>query len=164
MASTANEAPLDERDARHLRHAIRLSAEARRRGNAPYGAVVVGADGSVLAEARNTGAETDDFTAHAEMNALRLLGGRHPREALAGATIYASGEPCAMCAGAIFWSGIGRVVFALDIEGQQRTGKPPEIALSCRQILGAAPRCIEVIGPCLTAEAAQPYQGMWPRR
>ncbi|NML16599.1 nucleoside deaminase [Azohydromonas caseinilytica] len=164
MGEHTNDTPLDERDAKHLRHAIRLSAEARQRGNAPYGAVVVGADGIVLAEARNTGAETDDFTAHAEMNALRLLGGRHPRELLAGATVYASGEPCAMCAGAIFWSGIGRVVFALDIEGQQRTGKPPEIALSCRQILGAAPRRIEVVGPCLAQEAARPYQGMWSGR
>ena len=154
---------LDERDAQYLRQAIRLSAEARQRGNAPFGAVIVAADGTVLAEARNTGSETDDFTAHAEMNALRLVSGRHPRQALAQATIYASGEPCAMCAGGIFWSGISRVVFGLDIAGQQRTGKPPEIGLSCRQLLEAAPRPIEVRGPCLADEAALPFQGAWQR-
>jgi tRNA(Arg) A34 adenosine deaminase TadA len=163
MSTPAQGQPLDERDARHLRRAIELSAEARRRGNAPFGAVIVGSDGRVLAESRNTGSETDDFTAHAEMNALRLVSGHHPREVLAQATIYASGEPCAMCAGGIFWSGISRVVFGLDIEGQQRTGKPPEIALSCRQLLGAAPRPIEVLGPCLAQEAAVPFRGAWPR-
>ena len=154
---------LDERDARHLRRAIELSAEARQRGNRPFGAVIAAADGSVLAEARNTGDESDDFTAHAEMNALRLVSGRQPREVLAGATLYASGEPCAMCSGGIFWSGISRVVFGLDIAGQQRTGKPPEIGLSCRQLLAAAPRRIEVLGPCLAQEAAAPHQGAWER-
>ncbi|WP_157272059.1 nucleoside deaminase [Azohydromonas aeria] len=161
MSEPTGDTPLDERDARHLRQAIALSAQARRRGNKPFGAVLVGADGGVLAEAGNTGTETRDFTAHAEMNALRLAAPHHGRDVLSGATLYASGEPCAMCAGAIFWSGIGRVVFALDIAGQQRAGKPAEIALSCRELLAAAPRPIEVLGPCLSAEAAMPFQGAW---
>jgi tRNA(Arg) A34 adenosine deaminase TadA len=161
MNDSSADTPLGERDARYLRQAIDLSAQARRRGNKPFGAVIVGADGRVLAEAGNTGTETRDFTAHAEMNALREAGPRHGRDALAGATIYASGEPCAMCAGAIFWCGVGRVVFALDIAAQQRAGKPAEIGLSCRELLAAAPRPIEVLGPCLSTEAAVPFQGAW---
>lgn len=152
---------LDERDALHLRQAIRLSAQARARGNKPFGAVITSADGTVLAEAGNTGTETRDFTAHAEMNALRAVGPAHPREVLAGATLYASGEPCAMCAGAIFWSGIARVVFALDIEGQRRAGKPAEVALSCRDVLQAAPRPITVLGPCLADEAFEAFKDAW---
>ena len=152
---------LDERDALHLRQAIRLSAQAKARGNKPFGAVIAAADGSVLAEAGNTGTETRDFTAHAEMNALRAAGPRHPRVLLAGATLYASGEPCAMCAGAIFWSGIARVVFALDMAAQQRAGKPPEVALSCRDVLRAAPQPIEVIGPCLADEAFDAFKDAW---
>ncbi|MDZ5460655.1 nucleoside deaminase [Azohydromonas lata] len=152
---------LDERDALHLRQAIRLSAQAKARGNKPFGAVIAAADGTVLAEAGNTGTETRDFTAHAEMNALRAAGPRHARQLLAGATLYASGEPCAMCAGAVFWSGIGRVVFALDIAAQQRAGKPAEIALSCRDVLQAAPRPVTVLGPCLADEAFEAFKGAW---
>jgi tRNA(adenine34) deaminase len=106
----------------------------------------------VLAEAANSNAETGDCTAHAEVNALRALAGRNlTREELAGATLYASGEPCVMCAGAIFWSNIGRVVFGIDAErlrvfrGERQDQRDAQ--LSCRDVFRASPHPIECIGP-----------------
>ena len=160
------ETALDERDERYLRKAIVWSHAARRRGNRPFGSVIVSADGEVLAEAGNSNAETGDCTAHAEVNALRALAGRGlTREALASATLYASGEPCVMCAGAIFWSNIGRVVYGIDAErlrvvrGERQDQRDAE--LSCRDVFRASPHPIECIGPALLHEASAAHDGAW---
>ncbi|RZL65422.1 MAG: nucleoside deaminase [Variovorax sp.] len=160
------ETPLDERDGRYLRKAIGWSHAARRRGNRPFGAVIVSADNEVLAEGYNSNGETGDCTAHAEVNALRALAGRgHTREQLAGATMYASGEPCVMCAGAIFWSAIGRVVFGIDAERLRiyrgERGDQRDAELSCRDVFRASPHPIECIGPALIDEASAAHDGAW---
>jgi tRNA(Arg) A34 adenosine deaminase TadA len=164
--SLPNETELDEQDGRYLRKAIVWSHAARRRGNRPFGAVVVSAAGEVLAEAYCNTAETGDVTGHAETNAVRALGERGlSREELAGATLYASAEPCVMCAGAIFWSNIGRVVFGLDAErlrvfrGEHADQRDAE--LSCRDVFRASPHAIECIGPALIDEAAAAHVGAW---
>ena len=160
------ETPLDERDGRYLRKAIVWSHAARRRGNRPFGAVVVSAAGEVLAEAFCNTAETGDVTGHAETNAVRTLGERKlSRDELASATLYSSGEPCVMCAGAIFWSNIGRVVFGIDAErlrvfrGERQDQRDAE--LSCRDVFRASPHPIECIGPALIDEASAPHVGAW---
>lgn len=143
------------RDLPHLRSAIALAQIARKVGDEPYGAVVVAADGSRLIDARNTQNTTKDPTAHAETNAVRLLKNAVPREKLAGATIYASGEPCAMCAEAIALAGIKRVVFgaaAADLPGND-----PASAYTCRSVLD--PVGADVFGPVLSDEAAAPLAG-----
>ena len=160
------ETPLDERDGRYLRKAIVWSHAARRRGNRPFGAVIVSGDGEVLAEAWCNTAETGDVTGHAETNAVRMLAGRgHSRDALAAATIYSSGEPCVMCAGAIFWSNIGRVVFGIDAERLRVfRGERPEqrdAELSCRDVFAASAHRIECIGPALLDEAIAAHVGAW---
>ena len=101
---------IDEQDLLHLRRAIELARMARQRGNHPFGALIVAADGSIVAEAGNT-VTTDGPTGHAELNAIRAVPGA--AASLAAATLYASTEPCAMCAGATYWAGVGRVVYAL---------------------------------------------------
>ena len=160
------ETPLDERDGRYLRKAIVWSHAARRRGNRPFGAVIVAADGEVLAEAWCNTAETGDVTGHAETNAVRMLAERGlSRDALAAATIYSSGEPCVMCAGAIFWSNIGRVVFGIDAERLRVfRGERPEqrdAELSCRDVFAASAHAIECIGPALLDEAIAAHVGAW---
>ncbi|WP_423837602.1 nucleoside deaminase [Variovorax terrae] len=161
------QALLAEQDGRYLRRAIELSRTARERGNRPFGAVIVAADGAVLAEAWNATAETGDCTAHAETEAVRRASPAHPRERFAGATMYASGEPCVMCAGAIFWCNIGRVVFGIDavslrvFRGERAEQRDAE--LSCRDVFAASPHPIECIGPALREEASEPHQGFWRR-
>ncbi len=158
--------PLDERDGRYLRKAIVWSHAAARRGNRPFGAVIVSAGNEVLAEAYNNTFETSDCTGHAEVNAIRALAGRgFTREALADATLYASGEPCVMCAGAIFWSNIGRVVFGIDAERLRvfRGGRQDQrdVELSCRDVFRASPHPVECIGPALIDEASAAHDGAW---
>ncbi len=152
-------------DALYLREAIALSRVARERGNRPFGAVIVADDGRVLARAWCNTAETGDCTGHAETNAVRMLGAGVDRDTLARATLYSSGEPCVMCAGAIFWSNIQRVVFGIDaVRLRLFRGERPEqrdAELSCRDVFAASAHAIECIGPVLADEAAQPHEGAW---
>ncbi len=162
--SLPTEVSLEERDGRYLRKAIGWSHAAARRGNQPYGAVIVLASGEVVTEAYNNTGETFDCTGHAELNAIRSLAGRGltPGE-LAGATIYASGEPCVMCAGAIGWSAIGRVVFGLDAARLRALhGESPnqrDNNLTSQDIFKAARYPVECIGPALIDEASAPHVG-----
>lgn len=156
---------LNDTDGRYLREAIALADTARERGNRPFGALIVAADGRVLAEASNANGESGDCTAHAELSAIRLASPLHSRDELAGATLYSSAEPCVMCAGAIFWSSIGRVVYGIDAErlrvfrGERLDQKDAE--LSCRDVFQAASHAIECIGPALIEEASSSHQGAW---
>lgn len=76
----------------------------------PIGAIVVGPDGRILGRGHNQTERLRDVTAHAEMLAIsaaaQTLGGKY----LAGCTLYVTVEPCPMCAGAIGWSQLGRIV------------------------------------------------------
>jgi tRNA(Arg) A34 adenosine deaminase TadA len=99
-----------------LRRAITLAADARRAGNPPFGSLLVGPDGTVLAEERNTSIADDDITAHPELKLARWAAQRLDPEEAAATTMYTSCQPCGMCTGAIARSGLGRVVFALSNE------------------------------------------------
>jgi tRNA(adenine34) deaminase len=160
MTTGAADTDLQARDAALLRAAIALSAQARAAGDHPYGALLAAADGRVLLEARNTQVTTRDCTAHAETNLVRQAGERFDRTTLAAATAYASGEPCPMCAGAIYWAGIGRVVYGLSIESMSALGgaQSDELALHCRDVLRAGTRATEVIGPALQDEARRVFE------
>ena len=155
----------DERDATYLRRAIGWSFTARERGNRPFGAVVVAEDGRLLAEAYCNTGETGDCTGHAETNVVRKLTPHVDRATLAGATLYSSAEPCVMCAGAIFWSNIGRVVYGIDavrlraFRGERAEQRDAE--LSCRDVFSASPHPIECIGPALVEESSASHAGAW---
>jgi tRNA(Arg) A34 adenosine deaminase TadA len=93
---------------------MRMALDEARQGDFPFGAVIV-RDGSVIARGRNLGRTTHDPTAHGEMVAIRHCLAEHGGAALRGSTLYTSGEPCAMCMGAILWCHVGRLVFAASI-------------------------------------------------
>lgn len=156
---------LDETDGLYLRQAIGLADKARERGNRPFGALIVGANGKVLAEASNANGESGDCTAHAELSAIRLASPLFSRDELASATLYSSAEPCVMCAGAIFWSAIGRVVYGIDAErlrvfrGERLDQKDAE--LSCRDVFNTSSHAIDCIGPALIEEASRSHEGAW---
>jgi tRNA(Arg) A34 adenosine deaminase TadA len=104
--------PLTVADRRHLAHAIRAARGALRRGHHPYAAVI--AQGSkFLLDAHNT-CETGDATEHAEMEAIRRLKRSHSAEDTETLTLYATCEPCWMCAGAVYWCGIRRIVYGVE--------------------------------------------------
>ena len=106
----------DDDDERHLLVAIELAWQARNHGNHPFGALLVDADGNVVLRADNTVVTAPDCTGHAETNLMRMASGRFSPEFLYGCVLYTSTEPCAMCAGAIYWGNVRRVVFALSEE------------------------------------------------
>ena len=152
----AEAVPLDEHDTRYLRRAIAWAHMARRRGNSPYGAVLVAASGAVLAEAGCADNEHADATAHAELQVVRTLAGRELAPGtLAGATLYASAEPCVMCAGAIALAGIGRVVYGVGVARLQDLGAQPLGGglLGARTVFEATAQPLECIGPALLHEA-----------
>lgn len=155
---------LSERDSTYLRQAIGWSRVARDRGNRPFGAVVVSEDGRVLAEAWCNTGETGDCTGHAETNAVRQLSPVVDRETLSRSTLYSSAEPCVMCAGAIFWSNIGRVVFGIDAVRLRvfRGGRAEQrdAELSCRDVFNVSPHPIECIGPGVGRRGGRAARGL----
>jgi tRNA(adenine34) deaminase len=94
----------------YMRMALDLAAEAEAAGEVPVGAVVV-ANGSVIGRGRNACIERNDPTAHAEIAALRQAGTAAGNYRLEGATLYATVEPCVMCAGALVAARLKQVVF-----------------------------------------------------
>ena len=160
---------MDADDLRLLHRAVEIARRSREAGNHPFGAVLAAADRAVLLEAGNSVATERDITGHAELNLVRLASRAYSGETLAGSTLYSSAEPCAMCAGAIYWSGIGRVVYALS-EHDLRviTGadaENPTMSLPVREVLAAGQRSIAVEGPADLPEATAVHDGFWdPRR
>jgi tRNA(adenine34) deaminase len=100
-----------ELDAAMMREALKLASEAAARGEVPVGAVVV-KDGRIIGRGYNAPITSSDPTAHAEVRALREAGRAAANYRLSGCTLYATLEPCAMCAGAIMHARIARLVYA----------------------------------------------------
>ena len=151
-----------------LRLALASAERAKAAGRHPFGAIVADEHGNVVAEAGNNSMPPGgDPTQHAERVAAALAAQRLPREALARCTLYASAEPCAMCAGAIYWCNIGRVVYAMSEERLLAlTGSHPDnptLSLPCRDVFASGQRATEVVGPVpeMEDEAAAPHLGFW---
>ncbi|MCW2863962.1 MAG: tRNA-specific adenosine deaminase [Actinoallomurus sp.] len=132
-----------------LRRVIELAAAARAGGNPPFGSLLVGPDGTVLAEERNTTITDADISAHPELKLARWAARELDPATAAATTMYTSCQPCRMCAGAIERSGLGRVVFALS--GEQLSGLKP----------GGDWPDVPQEGPALYAEARVPVEGYY---
>ena len=156
-----------ELDERFLRRSFDVARRAMSHGNHPFGAILVDENRNVLIETENGYMPAHDGTAHAE----RLLASQActtlSADSLRNATLYSSAEPCAMCAGAIYWAGIRRVVYGLS-EHRLRTvtGNHPEnptLDLPCREVFKSGQRVTEVIGPMLEDEAEALHAGVWDK-
>jgi len=156
---------LKSTDLEHLRTAIEIAQFARDHGNHPFGAILVDENNQVLLQAENTVVTESDCTGHAETNLMRLASQHFSPEKLSTCTLYTSTEPCAMCAGAIHWGNVSRVVFALsEIELYEMIGPSPEhLLLPCTEVFARSQRPVEVIGPSLelNAEARAVHEGFW---
>jgi len=166
MTDLAGPAPVD-RDEHFLRRSFEVARRSMDHGNHPFGAILVDDKANVLIETENGFMPAHDGTAHAERllatEACRTLG----KDVLEKSTLYSSAEPCAMCAGAIYWAGIGRVVYGLS-EHRLRaiTGNHPEnptLDLPCREVFARGQRPTDVVGPLLEEEAAALHDGVWTR-
>jgi tRNA(adenine34) deaminase len=135
---------------------MRIALDEAQQGDSPFGAVIVH-DGQVLARGRNLGRTNDDPTAHGEMMAIRHCLVDHGSVALRGSTLYTSGEPCAMCMGAILWCRVGRLVFAASV--QQLAATRDQIMISSADVAAKAPFVpITITGGVLADEALQLFR------
>lgn len=149
-----------------LRRANEVARRAMAEGRHPFGALLLGADGlTVLAEQGNI-----DTVNHAESTLAREAAARWSPAELAQCTLVTTFEPCAMCAGTIYWAGIGRVVYgASETDLLGLTGDHPEnptLDLPCREVFSCGQRAVQVLGPfaALREELLAPHQGFWATR
>jgi tRNA(Arg) A34 adenosine deaminase TadA len=130
---------------------MRMALEEARQADFPFGAVIV-RDGAVIARGRNLGRTNGDPTAHGEMVAIRRCLAEHSAAALRGSTLYTSGEPCAMCMGAIIWCHVGRLVYAASVA--QLAARIDQINISSAEVAAKAPFApITITGGVLADEA-----------
>ncbi|MFB2579884.1 nucleoside deaminase [Herbiconiux sp. P15] len=165
-AAPAGDGALSARDLEYLRQSIRVADQSRAEGRHPFGAIVVDASGAVVASFGNNSLPPEgDPTQHAELRAVAAAARALGAEGMVGSTLFTSAEPCVMCAGAMYWTGIDRVVYALS-EWQLLglTGDHPEnptFSLPVREVFARGQRSIEVSGPHLEDEAALSHEGFW---
>lgn len=136
-----------------MRLAIEAARSALAQGNKPYGAALVSPDGKVMHVAGNNELTSGDSTGHAEMALVREAQAALGPQALKGATVYASGEPCAMCAGALFWAGVGRIVYAAPNHAMGELLGGPLLSIGCAELLSHAVPAVQVDGPMLANES-----------
>jgi tRNA(Arg) A34 adenosine deaminase TadA len=165
--STISNMTTSELDEHFLRRSFEVARRALTHGNHPFGAILVDGSQNVLLEAENGYMPSRDGTAHAERLLATQACTTLSPEVLKGATLYSSAEPCAMCAGAIYWAGIGRLVYGLS---EHRlcgvTGNHPEnptLDLPCREVFESGQRPTEVVGPLIEDEAEALHEGVWKK-
>ena len=148
-----------------VRRTIALAKLSRVRGDHPFGALLAGPDGEILLEAMNTCGTKGDRTGHAERNLMTEASMRYDVETLLQCTMVTSAEPCAMCAGSVYWAGVGHVIHGMtELALKELIGPDPEnltMDLPCRDIFAAGQRKVTVEGPLLAEESATVHEGFW---
>lgn len=142
-----------------LHQTFDLARSAVRNGNHPFGAVLL-FKGEVVAQAENSVQIENDVTRHAELNLISQVTRRFSRDELRESILVSSTEPCAMCAGAIYWAGVGQVVYGCSAE-QLESIAQGGWASSMRVLYASAQRAPQVSGPHLEREAAQIHRDFW---
>ena len=151
----------------YLRRCIQVSRKSREHGNTPFGALLTDKDGNILMEQENIEITQRDATGHAETALVRRASHEYSRAFLKDCTLYTTAEPCAMCSGAIYWAGIGRVVYGMtERRLLQLTGsneQNPTFDLPCRDVFARGQKDIKVEGPFPEVEeaAAEVHKGYW---
>ncbi|TDI57370.1 MAG: nucleoside deaminase [Alphaproteobacteria bacterium] len=155
-----------EKDIEFLRKSIAVAERSRANGNHPFGCILVNGAGDVVLESENA-YRTDKGPGHAETNLAREAARRFEWDALNDCTLYTSVEPCCMCAGTVYWAGIGAVVFGVtEARLGALTGDHPEnltMDLPARTVFAAGRRDIDVRGPFpeLESDVLAAHEGFW---
>jgi len=140
-----------ERQIEYLRRAVEVSRRARASGNTPFGAILVDADGNVVLEQGNIEITERNCTGHAETTLMEAASKRFSKAELWTMTMYTTVEPCAMCAGSIYWGNLGKVVYGvsektlLSLTGDDDVN--PTFDLPCREVFARGQKAIVVEGP-----------------
>ena len=151
----------------YLRRCIEISKDSRAHGNTPFGALLVDKDGNILMEQENIEITEKVCTGHAEAKLAARASHEYSKAFLRDCTLYTTAEPCAMCAGAIYWANIGRVAYGmterrlLELNGSNEQN--PTFDLPCRNVFACGQKEIEVVGPFSEVEvdAAAVHEGYW---
>lgn len=134
-----------------LRECFELARQAKRRGDGPFGSVILDGEGEIIARAGNTAGSDGTVVHHAEINAIKQAEVVKGKGNLSGCVLYTSAEPCPMCASAIVWSGIDTVIFSVSIETMKGAGIR-QIDIDSRSIFSKSGYEIKVIGPLMEDE------------
>ncbi|MCB0337453.1 MAG: nucleoside deaminase [Bdellovibrionales bacterium] len=149
-------------DELYITETFKIAKAAVAKGNHPFGALLV-YNNEVVATAENTVALELDCTCHAELSLVRKVQKIMNKQSLADSVLYTSTEPCAMCAGAIYWSGIKKVVFGCSARKlREIAGKSLDI--SARDVYLGSADIVEVVGPVLEEEGAEIHREFWANR
>ena len=142
-----------------IEQAIELANQAKGNGNHPFGALLV-QDGEVVLTAVNTVNTQNDITHHAELNLVSAASRQFSASELAEMTLYTSTEPCAMCAGAIYWAGIRKVVYGCSANKVSRIAGD-SLVIPCREVFVRGAEPTDVIGPVFESEAEKVHHDFW---
>jgi tRNA(Arg) A34 adenosine deaminase TadA len=139
----------------YLRKCIAVAQQAKELGNTPFGAILVDEKGNIVMEQGNIQVTTNNCTGHAELSLIGAASGKFDSDFLWTCTLYTSVEPCPMCAGAIFWGNVGRVVYGITGKrlAQLKGGAVNRMELPCGDVLSKGTKTIESIGPFEELEA-----------
>ena len=135
---------------------MRLALEEAKQGDSPYGAVIV-KDNEVVARGYNTVKRDCDPSAHAEMNVIRSLTAKIKNPSLEGYAIYATGEPCPMCASVCVWAGVSEIIIGASIEDLISVNQS-QIDLSCDEVIAKSFRKIRVTKGVLREECIKLFK------
>ena len=151
-----------------LNRVVEICQEARDSGNNPFGCLLADEAGNILMEQGNEEVSLNgDCTAHAEALLMRKASQKYSKDEMAKLTMYNCAEPCAMCAGSMYWGNLGRLVYiARESELKKATGddpRNPTLDLPCRAVFASGQKPMEVVGPILELEPAflQCHEGFW---
>lgn len=162
-----SEEALKCQDLAYLKEAVKVSESAMENGNTPFGAILVGPKGEILLRGENVERTDKDCSGHAETALMRRATELYDREFLWSCVLYTSVEPCAMCAGAIFWGNVGTVVYGLSetqfLNFLNEEEKKGALNLPCREVFARGPKNIEVRGPYseIEEEASKAHRAFW---
>jgi tRNA(Arg) A34 adenosine deaminase TadA len=144
-----------------LRKALDVAKRSMEKGNLPFGCILVDDQGNIIEEGENTVITSKDNIGHCEINLVHQLSGKYDWEYLNHCTVFASTEPCPMCAAAIYWSGIGKLVFALSKDGYHAAANTTNsdyiFNTHAKDLLSSGGRRIEITGPLMEKETAALY-------
>ena len=142
--------------------AIELAASAVNKGNHPFGAILA-IDNQIVLEAENSVLTESDLTRHAEMNLVSAACRNLSPEEIKKSVLFTSTEPCAMCLGAIYWSGVRSVVYACpSLVLEKIAGK--SLCCHTEKVFSGSVNPPQVQGPLLEEQAAEQHRQYWKRK